>query len=708
VLAQADAMLQVLTTRRFLRDLDVLDTSVRVKIPPTVRQLENNPQHTSLVTEKIAHLRAGGRKIYRSRINIQYRLVWEDLGNGRIALQRVGNHTEIDRLRAVSLTETGELAPYDRHDGAGQIAGETTPPADGLAFFERFHDNLLRVFGVADATLEAVKALRDPEAIWSLPEPQSTQLTLYHLWMYGAERALETYFDPEQLIYRTTVDQLEHYCEGRLKQLLLNLNEKQQEFVYAKSSGPLLIKGVAGSGKTTIGLYRALRIADYFRGKALQTSFLPDERPPSILILTYNRTLVKALHQLLDEITTDSLDFIDVKTFHEWYREMLLETNWRFIDERGDVRRNLALAVLGELRAEGVPVDDLKRDEGFLLDEIDEVIYARNLRSLDDYLAVNRVGRGEALQRPQREVVWAFFTRYRPAMHAAGYRDFSEGPVLLLEQGDLNQYDVIIVDEAQDVPPAALQVARRAIAHPEGRGLNLLADPAQSIYYQGISWKESGLALAGGRTRVLEQNYRNTRQILRAAECVIDQVDALKDTNEYVSPVAATTDGPKPLLLGYQERADAEDYLVREIARLCQTGDYRPGDIAILAKRKDTLTTLEKVLRREKIPARYFKDSDFDVLENQVKLITMHSAKGLQFPVVFLVELAEKFIPYLYNLPTAEYDARLVQERKLFYVAITRASDRLYMLYPKVDPSRFIHDFDVPADAEDVVTRVMR
>jgi DNA helicase-2/ATP-dependent DNA helicase PcrA len=68
----------------------------------------------------------------------------------------------------------------------------------------------------------------------------------------------------------------------------------------------------------------------------------------------------------------------------------------------------------------------------------------------------------------------------------------------------------------------------------------------------------------------------------------------------------------------------------------------------------------------------------------------MHSAKGLEFPVVFLIDLREGTIPYIASRETEEAD--LAQERKLFYVSVTRASERLYLLYPKQSRCRFIRD----------------
>ncbi|MCO5247340.1 MAG: ATP-dependent helicase [Chitinophagales bacterium] len=72
-------------------------------------------------------------------------------------------------------------------------------------------------------------------------------------------------------------------------------------------------------------------------------------------------------------------------------------------------------------------------------------------------------------------------------------------------------------------------------------------------------------------------------------------------------------------------------------------------------------------------------DSDKeDENPNKVKLMTVHASKGLEFPSVFVVGLEENLFPSMLSLNTRE---ELEEERRLFYVAITRAQDRLYLSY---------------------------
>lgn len=93
-------------------------------------------------------------------------------------------------------------------------------------------------------------------------------------------------------------------------------------------------------------------------------------------------------------------------------------------------------------------------------------------------------------------------------------------------------------------------------------------------------------------------------------------------------------------------------------------------------------------------------DADEDKEESDVvKLMTIHAAKGLEFPVVFVGGLEENLFPSGMSINTIE---ELEEERRLFYVAITRAKSRLFLTYANTrykfgsliqnDPSRFVEE----------------
>jgi len=77
-----------------------------------------------------------------------------------------------------------------------------------------------------------------------------------------------------------------------------------------------------------------------------------------------------------------------------------------------------------------------------------------------------------------------------------------------------------------------------------------------------------------------------------------------------------------------------------------------------------------------------------DSVEEEVSLMTVHAAKGLEFPVVFMIGINKGQFPHQRSMSTPE---GLEEERRLFYVAITRAKNLLYLSY-SCDQSIFLDD----------------
>ncbi|HOO93189.1 MAG TPA: ATP-dependent helicase, partial [Opitutales bacterium] len=91
-------------------------------------------------------------------------------------------------------------------------------------------------------------------------------------------------------------------------------------------------------------------------------------------------------------------------------------------------------------------------------------------------------------------------------------------------------------------------------------------------------------------------------------------------------------------------------------------------------------------------------DRSIERSEDCVRLTTVHQAKGLEFPAVFVIGLADGQFP----IKRAVEEGNVEEERRLFYVAVTRAMDELYMVFPIIsvqagpmtrsEPSRFIRE----------------
>ncbi len=123
------------------------------------------------------------------------------------------------------------------------------------------------------------------------------------------------------------------------------------------------------------------------------------------------------------------------------------------------------------------------------------------------------------------------------------------------------------------------------------------------------------------------------------------------------------------------------------------------NSIVGFAARFDTMAELlaQLVLMNSETSDRHIEPD-----EDAVRMTTIHQAKGLEFPVVFLIGCAEEWLP----LRRAIEEGNIEEERRLFYVAITRAMDELYLCFPMLcadrggvqhlQPSRFLAE--IPKD----------
>ena len=222
----------------------------------------------------------------------------------------------------------------------------------------------------------------------------------------------------------------------------------------------------------------------------------------------------------------------------------------------------------------------------------------------------------------------------------------------------------------------------------------ILADAAQTLYSRGFSWKQAGIQ-ARGHTVILRKNYRNTRQVAEAAAHLLRNNILMLAAQEYVDPEWTQRQGPSPVLVK-AANAHAQFELVRErILDLVSDQVFRLSDFVVLCPTNQMCEQCQRELDHSGLRTVLHKDSDFDLLEERIKIMTIHSAKGLEFPVVFLVGLTMGVLPSnqgLQHSEPEEVQLYLEQQRMLCYVGMTRAAEALYLLTIKGSESRFVKE----------------
>jgi len=241
-------------------------------------------------------------------------------------------------------------------------------------------------------------------------------------------------------------------------------------------------------------------------------------------------------------------------------------------------------------------------------------------------------------------------------------------------------------------PCSWFQCAKLALKEPETGDLLIVGDGSQSLYRKrDFTWKDAGIHAVGARSVNkkfdLDRNYRNTAEILRAARPFSVRQETGKEGVQAlpIDPDTAIRSGAEPWLIKLDDAASECHYAAALIETWLRGGidigglrqRVRPGDIAVLYPRKRpdaAVAALHDRLNgftRAVLPA---GDKPTGTLRDEaVKILPMHSARGLQFRIVLL--LWADLLPSRFKASDADVD------RGLLYVAMTRAEDMLVVLH---------------------------
>lgn len=305
--------------------------------------------------------------------------------------------------------------------------------------------------------------------------------------------------------------------------------------------------------------------------------------------------------------------------------------------------------------------------------------------------------------------------RYNAWLRERSWLDFDdilrETLFLLIDRPDIRRetrslYTQIFVDEYQDINPVQ-HALLRTIAGP-GNRLTAIGDPNQAVYgFRGadVGYFESFEDDFPGAERCfLEENYRSAAGLLAASGQVI------AGSRFTVPPLTAKIirQGRLTVHAAPTDKAEAE-YVVHQIEKLVggtslfsqdsgrvgaeDLGEMTFGDIAVLYRLRAQARPLKEALDRSGIPYHVSGKEEMSSAEDRtdipsggivepevepekVTLMTLHAAKGLEFPVVFVVGCEENLLPLnILNMAADEEE-----ERRLFYVGMTRAGERLFLV----------------------------
>jgi DNA helicase-2/ATP-dependent DNA helicase PcrA len=461
--------------------------------------------------------------------------------------------------------------------------------------------------------------------------------------------------------------------------LLAGLNEGQSAAVRHRGD-PLLVQAGPGTGKTRALTHRIAYL--------LQTG---QAEPEQILGLTFTRQAAEEMRSRLRLLLPDfpKISDLSIKTFHALGAQILQEqgaSERQVLTE--EERRTLVGKVAGQ---NSLPLKEL---DGAITAYKQELIYPEEL----------------VRTAPGSKFLPAFQS-YEEALSllpAWDFEDLVARPVKLLEsQPELlhryrDRFVHLLVDEYQDLNQAQYALLRLLAGGP-GTELFVIGDPNQAIYgFRGAQpeyfnrftrdWPQATIIN-------LTETYRLTPPILRAAQQILLKMPRANQ----LSLVSRRPGDHQPWLFeAASERAEAEQ-IARQIEALVggtshlalendrlrhrrkeEAASFR--DIAILYRFHALGQSLEKHLYAAGIPCQRAQEtigpeiSGLDLKAEKVSLLTLHAAKGLEFPYVFIIGCETGLLPFE-SEQREGFDPQ--EERRLFYVGLTRATHQVFLSWAR-------------------------
>ena len=488
----------------------------------------------------------------------------------------------------------------------------------------------------------------------------------------------------------------------------IKLIGEQKRVLFLQVTEPIQIKGVAGSGKTTVALYRAKHLLD------TQSNLFHEAK---VAIFTYNKTLVKYINAITPQISggyqPDSDEIkptkpkgmnVFVTSFHKWAYHFIEKNGINLskeIIENGSRRRIWKTisnqdqqSIIQNVKMKFFLSPIANKSVDFFIEEI-SWMKGQVFENKEEYLEAKRTGRGtsDRVTKMDKEIIWNIFTEYNTQLEILDKVDFDDYALLCLKiinskPNFEKPFSHVIVDEAQDLSKAQILVITKIVSD-ETKSISIIADAAQRIYKSGFTWSEVGLNVRGGRTIEFKKNYRNTVPVVNAALSLLRNE---KDKSDFTAVESARGGNQKPIMAYFDNWDNQCNYLKNELKKLIDSNNI--NSTVILSRSHVGLNKIKYFLQNNNFNVEVLMNSeDIDFESDTVKLCTLSSVKGLEFENVFIIDLNDDVIPYPPGFNDEDDEFHISTERRLLYTSMTRARERLFLISSGT-PSRYLSEID--------------
>ena len=263
--------------------------------------------------------------------------------------------------------------------------------------------------------------------------------------------------------------------------------------------------------------------------------------------------------------------------------------------------------------------------------------------------------------------------------------DFDDIMIKFLEIKDKykTRFEYVFIDEFQDTNNIQYEILKMLIN--KNTKVFAVGDPDQSIYrFRGAKPAIIELYLKEYQATLLtlSLNYRSSQKIIKEANYLISL-----NKNRIKKWLVANQSSEGELnFLEFNDLKSEALFLINEL-KLLLNSNYKLDDVAVIYRNHSRATTFKRL----------FYENYISIISPNINMLSAHESKGLEFKVVFIIGLEDGLFPSNYENRISEIE----EERRLFFVAMTRAKEKLYITYTKKDQfgnqkkiSKFIKDLN--------------
>ena len=374
-----------------------------------------------------------------------------------------------------------------------------------------------------------------------------------------------------------------------MKEILQGLNNKQYEAVI-NTEGPCLIIAGAGSGKTKVLTHK---IAYLIQEKNVL--------PWNILAITFTNKAANEMKERIANLVGDVAQDIWMGTFHSICVRILR----KFIDRIGFDTSFIIFDTSDQRTMIKTCLKDLNIDDKMFTDRsvLSEISNAKN--QMLEPEAYTAIANGD-FRKEKIATVYELYQKRLKENNAIDFDDIINYTIKILNENPdvleyyANKFKYVLVDEYQDTNKA--QFTLITLFASNYGNITVVGDSDQSIYaFRGadisniLNFEKD---FANAKIIKLEQNYRCTGNILKAANSVIKN----NETKYKKELWTENEQGNLPKVYSAENEYDEGSFIVEQINRLRREEYFKYSDFAILYRMNTQSRAIEDILRREDIP----------------------------------------------------------------------------------------------------------